>query len=142
LRRDGKRRGAVSRTAHLDGAKIHFTDYAADGIALVFVHGWACDETFWSGQTELDAKYRVITIDLPGHGQSDNPATPPTMDLYARAIGYGEATALVNGLRTLCGGIVPDLDFQVWDGASHFLMMEQPERFNNALVVFLKKHRL
>jgi pimeloyl-ACP methyl ester carboxylesterase len=39
-------------------------------------------------------------------------------------------------------GIVPDLDYQVWDGVSHFLMMEQPERFNSALVAFLKKHKL
>jgi pimeloyl-ACP methyl ester carboxylesterase len=39
-------------------------------------------------------------------------------------------------------GIVPDLDYQVWEGVSHFLMMEQPERFNSALVAFLEKHRL
>ena len=39
-------------------------------------------------------------------------------------------------------GIVPDLDYQVWEGVSHFLMMEKPEQFNSAVVAFLEKHRL
>lgn len=77
----------TSRSAELDGAKIHFTDYGAGENALVFVHGWACDETVWFGQVPaLAAKHRVLTIDLPGHGQSDKVHGPYTMDLYARAI--------------------------------------------------------
>ena len=39
-------------------------------------------------------------------------------------------------------GIVPDLDYQVWEGVSHFLMMEQPERFNSALISFIEKQQL
>lgn len=39
-------------------------------------------------------------------------------------------------------GLVPDLDYQVWENVSHFLMMEQPQKFNAALVAFLEKHRL
>src|SRR4051812_42163497 len=77
----------VSRTAQLDGVKVHFTEYGTGDAGLVFVHGWACDQTFWSGQAAgLGAKYHVITIDLPGHGQSDVPQVAYTMDLYARAI--------------------------------------------------------
>jgi pimeloyl-ACP methyl ester carboxylesterase len=37
-------------------------------------------------------------------------------------------------------GIVPDLDYQVWEGVSHFLMMEQPQKFNSTLTAFLEKH--
>jgi len=29
--------------------------------------------------------------------------------------------------------IAPSLDFQMWDGVGHFLMMEGPERFNPLL---------
>src|SRR3954452_9383933 len=77
----------VSRIAQLDGAKVHYTDYGAGENALLFVHGWACDETFWVGQAPaLGAKFHVVTIDLPGHGQSDKPHIAYTMDLYARAI--------------------------------------------------------
>ena len=39
-------------------------------------------------------------------------------------------------------GLVPDLDYQLWDGVSHFLMMEKPEQFNGAVVTFLEKHHL
>src|SRR5205085_9160674 len=75
--------GGASRTAQLDGAKIHYTEYGAGENALVFVHGGACDETFWSGQAPaLGAKFHLITIDLPGHGRSDKPQTACTMDLY------------------------------------------------------------
>jgi pimeloyl-ACP methyl ester carboxylesterase len=216
----------------------------------------------------LGAKFHVITIDLPGHGQSDKPQIAYTMDLYARAIDavlreakvkaatlighsngtpvirqfyrkYPEKTralVIVDGalrpfgdkammekfvarlkapnyeetagkmiegmtspiqdgalrekiktamLRTpqyvaatefdstlddalwkpdkisvpvlmilakqpgwsaeyeqFVRGIVTDLDYQVWGGVSHFLMMEQPERFNSALVAFLERRKL
>jgi pimeloyl-ACP methyl ester carboxylesterase len=39
-------------------------------------------------------------------------------------------------------GIVPDLDYQTWEGVSHFLMMEQPAKFNAALIAFFEKHEL
>src|SRR5204862_7746497 len=47
-----------------------------------------CDETIWSEQAPaLAEKIRVITIDLPGHGQSDKPKTVEyDKDLYTRAI--------------------------------------------------------
>src|SRR3954470_7651737 len=93
----------VSRTTQLNGAKIHYTDYGAGENALLFVHGWACDETFWSGQASaLGAKFHVVTIDLPGHGQSDKPHIAYTMDLYARAIHAVLRDAKVKG-ATLIG---------------------------------------
>src|SRR5205807_1538436 len=81
---------AVPAEAHsvvLDGAKIHYTNYGQGETALLFVHGWSCDETVWSEQAPaLAQKMRVITIDLPGHGQSEKPHVAYTTDLYARAI--------------------------------------------------------
>ncbi len=39
--------------------------------ALVFVHGWCCDKSYWKHQVPYFAeKYKVITIDLAGHGKS------------------------------------------------------------------------
>src|SRR5581483_2255337 len=29
--------------------------------------------------------------------------------------------------------LIPHLDYQVWDGVSHFLMMDEPQKFNDAL---------
>ena len=259
----------TARSVQLDGAKVHYTDYGAGENALLFVHGWSCDETFWAGQAPaLGAKFHAITIDLPGHGQSDKPQIAYTMDLYARAIdavlrdakvkaatliGHSNGTpvirqfyrkfpektralVIVEGalrpfgdkammekfvaqlkapnyeentsklidsmtspiqdtalrekiktamLRTpqyvaarefeatldpnlwkpdkinvpvlmilakqpiwsaeyeqFVRGVVPDLDYQVWERVSHFLMMEKPEQFNSAVVTFLEKHKL
>lgn len=38
--------------------------------------------------------------------------------------------------------LVPALDYQMWDNAGHFLMMEKPQEFNQAVLAFLNKHKL
>ena len=54
----------------------------------MFVHGWTCDSSSWTGQVPALAKqYRVITLDLPGHGKSGSPKDGKfSMDLFARAV--------------------------------------------------------
>lgn len=43
--------------------------------------------TVWNAQApELAQTVRVITVDLPGHGQSDKPELAYTMDFYARSL--------------------------------------------------------
>ena len=39
-------------------------------------------------------------------------------------------------------GLAPDLEFQMWEGVTHFLMMEKPKQFNDAVVAFLDKKSL
>ena len=39
-------------------------------------------------------------------------------------------------------GLVPNLDFQMWEGVSHFLMMEKSKEFNTAVIAFLDKNKL
>src|SRR5437868_3939955 len=77
-----------SRSVEIDHIKVHYTNYGKGETALLLVHGWACDETVWEEQASaLAEKIRVITIDLPGHGQSDKPSTIQyDKDLYARAM--------------------------------------------------------
>ena len=39
--------------------------------ALVFVHCWSCDKSYWQNQLEyFGDKYTIIAIDLAGHGES------------------------------------------------------------------------
>jgi len=77
-----------SKFIDVDHLKVHYTNYGKGDTALFFVHGWSCDETVWREQAAaLAEKIRVITIDLPGHGQSEKPKTIEyTMDLYAHVI--------------------------------------------------------
>jgi sigma-B regulation protein RsbQ len=74
--------------ATLDGMTIHSTSTGKGAKTLVLVHGWTCDETSWAANVpELSKHYRVITLDLPGHGKSGSPKDGKiTMDLFARAV--------------------------------------------------------
>jgi pimeloyl-ACP methyl ester carboxylesterase len=39
--------------------------------ALVFVHGWSCDRSYWRAQMDHFASaHRVVALDLGGHGES------------------------------------------------------------------------
>jgi len=76
-----------SRYASLDGSRVHYKSYGQGREALVFVHGWTCNMSFWRGQVPaFESKTRVIVIDLPGHGESDKPHVDYTMDFFARSL--------------------------------------------------------
>jgi pimeloyl-ACP methyl ester carboxylesterase len=77
----------LAGTANYAGHKVHYTLTGDAQPALVLVHGWTCDETFWSANVpELAKHYRVLTVDLPGHGQSD-PLPAYSMEAFADAVG-------------------------------------------------------
>jgi len=45
-------------------------------------------------------------------------------------------------IEELYRGIAPQLDYQMWEGVGHFLMMEKPKQFNDAIIAFLDKNGL
>ncbi len=66
--------------------KIHFSD-SGKGKTIVFLHGFTESSEIWKPFAELMKKrFRVVTIDLPGHGKSDCVAGVHTMDLMAEAV--------------------------------------------------------
>lgn len=79
---------ASSEAAIVDGLKIHATATGKGRTTVVLVHGYTCDDTTWSEQVPALAKqFRVVTLDLPGHGKSDTPRVDQySMDLFARAV--------------------------------------------------------
>ena len=78
----------ASRFARFNGVGVHYESYGAGGEALVFIHGWACDLTFWRGQQALydHPERRALLIDLPGHGSSDKPHRSYPIEFFARAV--------------------------------------------------------
>jgi pimeloyl-ACP methyl ester carboxylesterase len=74
--------------ATVDGIKIHSSTAGKGPKTVILVHGWTCDETTWNSQVpELAKEYRVITLDLPGHGRTGSPKDGKlSMDLFANAI--------------------------------------------------------
>lgn len=55
--------------------------------------------------------------------QAKSPFLPPDYEKYVREL-------------------VPNLDYQMWEGVSHFLMMDEPQKFNDTVLAFLKKNKL
>jgi pimeloyl-ACP methyl ester carboxylesterase len=74
--------------ATVDGIKIHSSTAGKGPKTVILVHGWTCDETTWNSQVPaLSKEYRVVTLDLPGHGQSVVPKDKMlSMELFARAV--------------------------------------------------------
>jgi len=53
------------------GLNWHFHSQG-QGQAVLFIHGWSFDESVWFKQIDsFISRYRVITLDLPGHGQTN-----------------------------------------------------------------------
>ncbi|MFZ9011582.1 MAG: alpha/beta fold hydrolase [Anaerohalosphaeraceae bacterium] len=83
----GKTPETQSHTADYDGHKVHYQIAGSGSKTIVFIHGWSCDTEFWKYQTPaLTEDYRVILIDLPGHGKSDAPEMDYTMKAFADAV--------------------------------------------------------
>ncbi len=66
--------------------KISYSD-SGKGSAIVLLHGFLENQTMWQDLVpELSKKYRVITIDLLGHGESDCLGYVHTMEDNADAV--------------------------------------------------------
>jgi pimeloyl-ACP methyl ester carboxylesterase len=78
--------GLMAADATYDGSRVHYESYGKGPEAVVFIHGWTCDLTFWRGQAPVYEKRRALLVDLPGHGQSDKPEVAYTQERFARAI--------------------------------------------------------
>ena len=76
-----------SHWAKYDVGKVHYYDVGkSNKKALILIHGWTCNADFWKDSYNAFPQYRVIAIDLPGHGQSDKPKTTYSMEYFARSI--------------------------------------------------------
>lgn len=85
-----------------------------DYVGIAIAETWARPEVF--AMDEIDVPVLAILA-------SSSPWWPPDVEATYRSI-------------------APRLDFQMWSGVSHFLMMEEPEKFNGALGRFILEHRL
>lgn len=62
---------SIEKVKSKDGTEIAYTIQGKGEPALVFVHGWSCNKSYWDEQVKtFSPKYKVVTIDLAGHGES------------------------------------------------------------------------
>jgi len=76
--------------------------------AVVFIHGFGASGRWWQAQTDfLHTDYQVITLDLPGHGQSSwMPLTLTEMAVDIREILNSLGIAQVALAASSLGGLV------------------------------------
>ncbi|HEX6279970.1 MAG TPA: alpha/beta hydrolase [Pyrinomonadaceae bacterium] len=76
------------RWASIDGQKIRYYDIGDTKAknALVLVHCWTCNADFWKDTYNAFPDYRVVAMDLPGHGESDKPKIDYSMEFFARSV--------------------------------------------------------
>lgn len=83
------------KASSFDNVPIAYTDDGVGEPALLFVHGWCADKSYWSNQVEYFKKnYRVVTVDLAGHGHSGSARKNWNPENFAR-----DVIAVVNELE-------------------------------------------
>jgi len=71
----------------IDEEPISYSVSGKGNIALVFVHGWSCDSRYWREQVPyFSKKYKVVTIDLAGHGHSGQKRKIYSLDGFAEDV--------------------------------------------------------
>ena len=69
--------------AHINGINLAYTDQG-QGLPVVFVHAFPFSRAMWTPQVEaLAGSFRVIAVDLRGHGESDAPLWRYTLEQFA-----------------------------------------------------------
>lgn len=75
------------KTVKRDDAEISYTVSGEGKTALVFIHCWSCDNRYWREQIQpFSKKYKVINLDLAGHGLSKTSRTEFTVDDFAEDV--------------------------------------------------------
>ena len=71
-----------------DGVDFPYVVHGAGETTVILVHCWMCEGSFWDAQVPvLVEHYRVITFDLPGHGEGGDDRETWTI------AGYGQDVA-------------------------------------------------
>jgi pimeloyl-ACP methyl ester carboxylesterase len=90
----GGARSMADAVASADGIRIAYETQGEGTPALVFVHGWSCDRSYWKGQLQpFSQQFKVVAVDLAGHGESGLGRKTQTMAAFG-----GDVAAVVEKL--------------------------------------------
>ena len=72
----------------IDGLRIRYEECGLpDGQPIVMMHGWGCDHTTLASVRDcIKDRMHVYNVDLPGHGESDEPPTPWGIEEFTQLI--------------------------------------------------------
>lgn len=89
------RNESISTVASADGSSITYGVSGKGNITVVFIHCWTCNHEFWRPQIEhFSSKYKVVWLDLAGHGLSGSNREEYTMSAFGN-----DVAAVVNKIN-------------------------------------------
>jgi pimeloyl-ACP methyl ester carboxylesterase len=81
-------------TSVINGVRLYYEHHGDSGEPLVFVHGYTGDISDWKFPlAEFSPDYRILVLDLRGHGQSEAPSDRSAYSIVQMA---ADVEALVN----------------------------------------------
>ena len=79
-----------------NGSRLHYTD-CGEGHHILLLHGWGCNATTFNAiRPFLEARFRVLTLDFAGFGESEEPHEVWGVEEYTRSV---EAIAQHEGVE-------------------------------------------
>lgn len=78
----------MDKDTQLEGLKLHYTDSENGSKTIILMHGWGCNHSTLASveRVALACGYRVINVDFPGFGDSEEPAEVWGVEEYTRQI--------------------------------------------------------
>ncbi|MDE6813882.1 MAG: alpha/beta hydrolase [Duncaniella sp.] len=78
----------MDKNIRLEGLNLHYTDSEKGEKTIVLMHGWGCSHATLASieRTALACGYRVVNVDFPGFGTSEEPADVWGVEEYTRQI--------------------------------------------------------
>lgn len=76
-----------SNSIEINGENLSYFDSGKGQITLLFIHGAFISKEYWNEQlSHFSSNYRVITLDLAGHGKSSHNRADWTIQQYSKDI--------------------------------------------------------
>lgn len=92
-------------TAQINGIDVHY-ETAGDGPAVLLTHGYSATSRMWRPQEgTVGKRYRLITWDMRGHGETESPDDPSA---YSEALTITDMLGLLDHLevdKAVVGGL-------------------------------------
>jgi pimeloyl-ACP methyl ester carboxylesterase len=90
--------------AEINGIQLFYTDRGnADGIPVIFIHGFPFSHRMWDGQiSALPKRFRPVAFDIRGHGQSEAGDGQYSLEFFVEDL-YGLMDHLNIPKAILCG---------------------------------------
>lgn len=117
------------QTSTIHGRRVAYRTAGSDGPLVVLIHGMTQQSSTWEElAVHMAGRARLLAIDLPGHGGSENPPGDHSLGAYASTVRdllltLGEEHATIVG-HSLGGGVALQFAYQFPDMIDRLVLID------------------